>query len=653
MTVRPRSDYFELADYLGVLRRRWLTVVAFTVAGIALAGAYYYVAPRTYAATVLVQVNALQNNANALGGRTSGPVNMDNEGQIAQSATVASIVKSKLHSPLSVTGLLKDVKVAVPPNTTFLQITCSAGTADLAERCANAFGRAYLYNRRATALGLIASGISALEAQATTLETSIEALKVKVGKHGLPQGSAARGVAELQLSAKLARLATIQGKISSATPLEANLSAKNTAVGQIVTPAVTPSAPVSPKKKLVLPSGLAAGLVLGLVLAFFWDWRRPRIHTARDVRRQADLPTVFDLTEVKSGAHAILAPPRSRAGQVYTELAQYVGSALGDGHHVVLVAGAAKSGGGTVAANLASALARTRGETVLICADPGSAAVSRLIGASDRRGFAELLAGTAAVAEVTKRTADVPLLRVITPGLDAAGAVYDMQHDRVQRIMRELRREVRYAIIDVPPPSLDADMFSVAEFADAAVVAVEVGTARPSEVTDCVQRLERMRTAALAAVLLPRAGRASARGGRRGEVTDSTVAYAPEPSTTQVYASRPSRQPSQPYEPSRPYQSEPRQSSPDEIAGGSQPVIRPVARRSAGSPGSSNGGSRHAAPARHSELADEGSSAQDDSPFFSSAWTPRSVSETWPMPQGPQGSTDDKEADASDPLIGN
>lgn len=621
MTVQPRSDYFELADYLGVLRRRWLTVLALTVAGIALAGAYYYVAPRTYAATVLVQVNALQNNANALGGRTSGPVNMDNEGQIAQSATVASIVKSKLNSPLSVTGLLKDVKVAVPPNTTFLQITCNAGTADLAERCANAFGRAYLYNRRATALGLITSSIRAFEAQATTLEASIEALKVKVGRHGLPQGSAARGVAELQLTAKLARLATIQGKISSATPLEASLSAKNTAVGQVVTPAVKPFAPVSPKKKLVLPSGLAAGLLLGLALAFFLDWRRPRIRTARDVRRQADLPTVFDLTG--PGAHAVLAPPRSRTGQLYTELAQYVGSALGDGHHVLLVACASKSGSGTVAANLASAMARTRGETVLICADPEGVAVPRLLGASDRRGFAELLAGTAAVVEVTKSTTDVPLLRVITPGLDAAGAVYDMQHDRVKRIIHELRREVRYVVIDVPPPSLDADMFSVAEFADAAIMTVEAGTARPSEVTDCVQRLERMRTAALAAVLLPRADRASTSRGGRGEVMDSSA---------QPYTSR-SRQPSR-----------------GDIGGSNQPVIRPVTRRSAGSAGSSNGGSRHAAPGRHSEPPDEGSSASNNTPF-SSAWTPRSVSETWPLPQSaPQDST---EAGASDPLIGN
>lgn len=626
--MQSGSDYFELADYLGVLRRRWLMVLTFTVAGIALAGAYYYVAPRSYAATVLVQVNALQNTANALGGRTNGPVNMDNEGQIAQSATVAAIVKSKLHSPLSVTGLLKDVKVAVPPNTTFLQITCSAATAELAQRCANAFGRAYLYNRRATALGLITSSIKALNAQATGLETSIQQLKAQVGARGLPAGSAARGVVELQLTAKLARLATIQNKINSATPLEANLTAKNTAVGQIVTPAVKPFAPVSPKKKLLLPSGLAAGLLVGLVFSFFWDWRHPRIHTPRDVRRAAELPTVFDLTKVKYGAQAVFAPPRSPTGRVYTELAQYVGSALGDGHHVLLVTeAAAESDGGTMAANLAAALARTRGETVLIYADPGGTALPRLPGSIDGRGFAELLTGAATLAEVTRRTADVPLLRVITPGLDAAGAVHDMRHDKVQRIIRELRREVRFVVIGVPPPSLDADAFSVAEFADAAVVAVEAGTAHPSEVADCLRRLERMRTAALAAVLLP-GDRSAASRYRRADVMDSPVVYAPEPSIPQSYASR---------------SHQPRRET--------QPVIRPAGRRATASPGSSNGGSggsRHAAPGRHLDSAEEA----DNAPF-SGAWTPRGVSETWPLPQiSVRQVSADEEAGSSDPPIG-
>ncbi len=520
------SDYFELADYVGVLRRRWAIIVMFTLVGIVLAGAYYYVAPRTYTASVLVQVNALPTNANALGGRTGGPINMDNEGQIVESATVASIVRAKLHSSLSIADLVKKVRVTVPPNTTFLQISCDESTAALAQECANAFGRAYLYNRRNSTLTLVSVGLKALYAQAQQLERSIEALKVKIKTAPLT-GPDSKGVEQYQLQGKVTRLAALTAKINSVTPLAANLSVKSTLVGSVVTPATKPTAPVSPTKKLVLPSGLAGGLIIGLVMAFFWDWRRPRVHSPRDVARRVELPTVFSLLDAKGSAQIPFAPPRSRTGQAFTEMAQYAGTALGDGHHVLLVAGtAASTSGSPVAANLAGALARTRGETVLICADPRGMAIPRLLGAADGRGFAEVLAGTAALGDVMRPTADLPLLRVITPGLDAAGAVYDMQHDKVQRLMRELRKQVRYVIIDVPSPDADADTFSLAEFADAAIVIAFAGTARPAEITECVQRLERMRTVVLAAVLMP-SPRRSRRARRAAAAADELPGYYP------------------------------------------------------------------------------------------------------------------------------
>ena len=41
MATSGGTDSFELGDYLGMLRRRWLIVVALTCVGIVLAGADY------------------------------------------------------------------------------------------------------------------------------------------------------------------------------------------------------------------------------------------------------------------------------------------------------------------------------------------------------------------------------------------------------------------------------------------------------------------------------------------------------------------------------------------------------------------------------------------------------------------------------------
>ena len=375
---------------------------------------------------------------------------------------------------------------------------------------------------------MINSEIKGLDAEATKLENSIGKLKAETGKGGLRQSSHQWGVDKLQLTADIAKLGSIESKVTAVTPFATSLAvASSPLVGQIVTPAVVPFAPVSPKKKLDLPSGLAAGLVIGLALAYLLEWRRPRLFTARDVQRKVDLPTVFSLADAKAGAQSVIAAHRSRPGQTFAEAAQYAGAALGDGHHVLIVTAPATESGGTVAANLAAALARTRGDTVLICADPRAVAIPRLHGASDGRGFAELLAGTASLADVTREVADLQHLEVITPGLDAAGAVYDLQHDNVQRIMRDLRREFRYVVIDVPAPGIDADTFSVAEFADAAILTLHAGTARANDINDCLQRLERLRTPVLAGVLIPAEGKAG-RGGRRSAAPVSEP-YAPEP----------------------------------------------------------------------------------------------------------------------------
>src|SRR5262249_26094565 len=178
MNPGAAQDYFELSDYTSVLRRRWRRIAACALAGLLLAAAYVVVGPKTYTATVLVQVNALPNNANAVGGRTGGPVNMDNEGQSVRSLAVAQIVKSKLASTQSAADIAQNIQVRVPPTSTSLQIPCGAATAIGAAKCANAAGKAYLYNRRVNIMNLLGSGISALKAQAGRLRDKIKSYKV-------------------------------------------------------------------------------------------------------------------------------------------------------------------------------------------------------------------------------------------------------------------------------------------------------------------------------------------------------------------------------------------------------------------------------------------------------------------------------------------
>jgi succinoglycan biosynthesis transport protein ExoP len=514
-----RTDSFELSDYLGVLRRRWWIVLVFACLGALAAAAYVVVAPKTYTATTAVYVSANAANANQLvGARTGGAVNMDNEAQIVQSTTVAAVVAKDLHSGLTARQLAKQVSVAVPPNTTVLEISCSARSAAGTVACTQAFASAYLAERQASAQNRIQSNIKKLQSLQRPLERQAIALTRQIAP--LSSGSSL-------LPALRAQLADVSSKLAPLRAAVASLSASiNYQAGYVITPAAAPSAPTSPRKLLYLPSGLLAGLLIGLVVAFAADRRDDRIHSARDVVRYLGLPVLFALPQRRLGWQTSLIPPRSAAGRAFADLARAVAVALGDdGRHVIVVAGtSASQSGSAVAANLAAALVRTRADVVLVCAEPDDASMTHVLGAGDGRGFAEILAGTATVGEVARQPAEAPGLSVITPGAGTATAHY-WRSDVSRRVMQELKVHAEYVVIEAAADAVEA--LSLAEFADGAIVVVEVEATRRAAASGTIKRLDVMRTAVLGVAVWPavagRPGKPPAREPRPPQVGQPPV----------------------------------------------------------------------------------------------------------------------------------
>jgi capsular polysaccharide biosynthesis protein len=498
-----RPDSFDVSDQTGVLRRRWLIIVGCTAIGLVGALGYIFVAPKTYTAVAAVQVNptgADQGNTLA-NSRTSGTVNLDTEAQIVTSGAVAGIAAKTLKSPLTPYQLSKQVAVAVPPNSEVLNISCGASTKIAAAACANAFAAAYLQNRSASAAADLNGQVKALDNNVSSLEKTISGLNAKIGK--LPKGSPARaGYASTVFSDK----SQVHAFINHIDQLKSQAADVNG--GKIITPATPPGKPSSPKKTLILPSGLVAGLLIGLIAAFIWDRRDKTIHRPQDVERMLDLPVLLDLAGSSYGKQVSLASPRSGIGRAFTELGHDVTAALGEGNHVLLVAGASPGpAGSVVAASLAATLARTHPDVVLVCADLSGSVGPKMVGVEDGLGLAEVMAGEASVRDVVRGPSAVPGLWVITPGSDASGQGYYVQYDTAKALIGQLRRDVRYVIIEATGAEDGADTFAFAEFSDAALVVVEVARTHRDEAAECARRLERMRTPVIGVAALPAIGR--------------------------------------------------------------------------------------------------------------------------------------------------
>jgi Mrp family chromosome partitioning ATPase len=498
MNVPYRPEVLEPGDYLRAIARRWWIVLGLLIVGGLVAAAYVKVAPKVYSSAASVYVTATGGVGNQVaGGRTSGAVNMDSEAQVVQSLAVATLAARLLHTTTPPETLSKQVSVTVPPNSQVLEIACHQPRASSAAACAQAFAEAYLKNRTTTAENNLKAMLSSLRDQVSALQKDVASLNSKLA--ALPPNSPEHATTLAALEAARAQLNSLSTQVGTLAGEMANAGG-----GQILSNAETPTSPTSPRKMLVLPSGLALGLILGLILAFVVDRRDKRVRDAIDVERHLDLPVLLSVPADRRGGEAGVAAPRSRAGQAYAELAHATSAALGDGNHVVLVTSSSPgAGAGVTAANLAAAFTRTHSQVVLVCADLVKSAVPALFRVSADRGLAEVLAGSATVGEAMQRPADFPRLRILPPGKDPSVLVNDFQHDVTQRLISELRRSTPVVIIEVPPASEDGDAFAMAEFADAALVVVEVGKTRWTQTEDCVKRLDRLRTMVLGAVLIP------------------------------------------------------------------------------------------------------------------------------------------------------
>jgi len=504
MNPVQRPDSFEAADYMGVLRRRWWIVLALTIVGLVAAFAYVTVAPKAYTATASVNVvpTAADQTNPVAGSRTNGAtVNLDTEAQVVQSTTVATIAAKMMHSPLTPWALDQQVNVTVPPNSSILDISCKASTPAGAATCANDFAKAYLQNRSTTATNYINQQLQKLQKKINGLNQAQAALRTKIGS--LPANSPTRVADQNQLK-------TYESQSNKLTQQYANISAlaAQTNGGSIISIATPPGKPSSPKKLLIIPSGLVAGLLIGLIVAFLVDRRDRRIHNSEHVERLLDLPVLLDLPSGAFGREVSIASPRSRTGQAFTDLAHGVAAALGEGNHVVFVAAATPGpAGSVVAANLAVTLARTHSEVVLVCANMNSTVAPKLLGLGEGEVLAELIAGSATVRDVVQGPAGMPGLWVITPGADPSLAFYHLQHDTGRALTSQLRRDARYVIIEAQAADDGADTFALGEFADAALVTIEIDRTTKNEAADCVRRLRQLRTPVLGAAVLPALGR--------------------------------------------------------------------------------------------------------------------------------------------------
>jgi tyrosine-protein kinase Etk/Wzc len=270
---------------------------------------------------------------------------------------------------------------------------------------------------------------------------------------------------------------------------------------RVVEHARAPRRPVSPKPGLVLSVAVLLGVLGGIAAALVRGAFDGGVRDPGELEARAGVPVLA--TVPRSAAQQGLAgrrgggaPPLSSlvpgdaAVEELRALRTGIEYALARAtSHVVTVGSPAPGAGKSfVAVNLAALLAAPDGRVLLVDADLRRGALHRAFGADPAPGLSDLLAGTATLEQVVRRTEN-PHLDLVACGPRPPNPAELLSGDGLRRLLEEASARYGAIVVDTPPILSVTDAVLVARHAGVNLLVVRSGAQTAGEVATAVKRL--------------------------------------------------------------------------------------------------------------------------------------------------------------------
>lgn len=279
------------------------------------------------------------------------------------------------------------------------------------------------------------------------------------------------------------------------------------AVARVVDPAVTPRAPVKPKKSQVIAIALVLGLFAGVLIALLLDKLDNTVKGIEDAERRFQVPVLSALPELgaaegKSAMTMFIDKPESHLAEAVRTARTGVLLSNLDVPCRILVVTSSVPGEGktTVSSNLALAHAQTK-RTLLIDADMRRPQVGRRLSLPPTvKGLSALVAGTARVEECIYTVKGSPLA-VMPAGEVPPNPVELLLSQRFRETLDALARHYEVIIIDSPPVELVSDALVISPLATSTIFVVRAMDTASPVVRKSLVRLQRAGANVLGVVL--------------------------------------------------------------------------------------------------------------------------------------------------------
>lgn len=419
----------ELRDYLRILHRNWILIVALTVLGGAGAFGYSLLQTPTYETNTQLYVS-VRSDSSGVSELAQG-TNFARQAvvsfvDVVDSALVLDRVIADLNLNTNAQELARSVDASSATNSVIITVRVSGTDAEQTAAIANSVGSNFA------------------DVVVNTLEK--------------PEGDAA----------SLVRVETIA-------------------------PALVPTAPASPRIPTNVLLGLIVGLALGLGISVLRSVVDTRIHSLHDIEAATEAPVLGGIAldpEAKKRPLIVHADPRNPRAESFRSLRtnlQFV-DVDGSSRSFVITSAGPGEGKSTTTANLAIALSETGARVALVDGDLRLPRVADYMGIEGGVGLTDVLIGRAELVDVLQQWGTGKLF-VLPSGRTPPNPSELLGSQAMQRTLAALADAFDYVLVDAPPLLLVTDAAVISRFTSGALMVAASGTTKKPQLTAAVEKL--------------------------------------------------------------------------------------------------------------------------------------------------------------------
>lgn len=511
MTTEVRhDDELELTDYLRILRRRWILVVAATSVIIALALAFSLLSTDRFTSTAQVSLgNSAAQEAIQGGIYSSNPVatrELSNEVDLALSDAVRQEVIDQL-------GDEPEIDISAHETSDAIRFAATAATAEDAADHANTWAQVYVDNKRREASQSIDDAVEGFEADLADLRKERQDLRAPLDdledRLARASGESNRAVLAAQVNRLQADLepeldlldARVQAVAQNITNLELTSRLAATGTARIVQVAAPPQQPVNASLARNLTLATIVGLIVGAAAALLAENLDRTIKTTEDLANlgvpviggipgpgrhlpEAELPLA---TMRYTGTPVAEAYQKVRTAVEFSKLGQPINSLL-------ITSPNQAEGKSTLATNLAWALAAVDQRVALVDVDFRRPRIHEVFNCSQTPGLADNLLSDTPLNQVALRVNEHGSrnLIVIPTGTQPPSPGDFVASPSFAELIKTLEGEADMAILDAPPVLPVSDALSISRRVDAVIVVAKAGSTTRDRLTTTLENLRQV-----------------------------------------------------------------------------------------------------------------------------------------------------------------